>query len=145
MTGTERLSLVAPCGIDCGNCRLQMCKDDPRMMDAIVAMGIPREKLPCAGCRGAKGACPVIGGRCDTFSCVSGKKVEFCFQCDEFPCPLLNPAADRADVLPHNTKVFNLCTIKRLGVEGFVRESALIEKKYFKGKMVIGKGPEVPR
>ena len=86
----------------------------------------------------------MIGGRCETYTCVSGKKVGFCYECDEFPCVRLNPAADRADVLPHNTKVFSLCTIQRLGVAGFVKESAAIEQRYFKGKMEIGQGPRVP-
>jgi len=46
-------------------------------------------------------------------------------------------------VLPHNTKVFNLCTIKRAGVENFVKISSEIKEKYYKGKMEIGKGPQI--
>jgi hypothetical protein len=143
MSVKERLALVAPCGIDCGLCSLHTCKDDPQVLERLVSRGIPREKLPCAGCRGVQGNCPVIGGTCATYTCVTEKKVEFCSRCGDFPCSKLNPAADRADVLPHNVKMFNLCTIERLGVDGFVKESAAIEKRYFKGKMAIGSGPQV--
>jgi hypothetical protein len=141
MPTNERLRLVAPCGIDCGNCSLNMCRDDQAMMDRLVARGIPREQLPCEGCRNIGGDCPVISGKCGTYVCVRQKSVDFCFECDDFPCSKLCPSSDRADVLPHNMKVFNLCTIQQIGVEGFVNASGDLERLYFKGKMEIGKGP----
>jgi hypothetical protein len=113
------------------------------MMDRLVAKGIPREKLPCEGCRNIGGECPVISGKCETYACVGQKSVDFCFECDDFPCSKLCPSSDRADVLPHNLKVFSLCTIKRIGVEGFVKESLLIKQRYYEGKMEIGKGPQL--
>jgi hypothetical protein len=139
----DRLQLVAPCGIDCGNCSLNMCKDDPAMMNRLIARGIPREKLPCEGCRNIGGDCPVISGTCETYACVSRMAVDFCYECADFPCSRLCPSSQRADVLPHNLKVFNLCTIERIGPERFVGVSARLEQAYFKGKMEIGKGPTV--
>jgi hypothetical protein len=143
MATRERLGLVAPCGIDCGVCELNTCKDNPRLTDLLVSRGIPREKLPCSGCRSMEGRCPVISGTCETYACVSERKLEFCFECGDFPCSRLSPAADRADVLPHNMKVFNLSTIRRLGVEGFVNESAAIKRRYYEGKMEVGRGPRL--
>jgi hypothetical protein len=143
MTKNDRLVLVAPCGIDCGLCSLNMCKEDPALMDRLVSRGIPREKLPCAGCRNIAGDCPVISEKCETYNCVREKGVDFCFECDDFPCSKLCPAAERADVLPHNLKTFNLCTIRRIGIEGFVKDSGHLELLYFKGKMEIGKGPKL--
>ena len=141
MSTEERLHLVAPCGIDCGNCALYMCRHDAGTMDRLIARGIPKEKLPCEGCRSVAGDCPVIPEKCETYVCALQKDVEFCFECAEFPCSKLCPSADRADVLPHNLKIFNLCTIERAGVEGFVKASVDFERLYFKGKMKIGKGP----
>jgi hypothetical protein len=143
MANDERLLLAAPCGIDCGLCSLNRCKDDPALMEGLVSRGIPREKLPCAGCRNVAGNCPVIGGTCETYACIQRKRVDFCFACDEFPCSKLCPASQRADTLPHNLKVFNLCTIRRTGVEAFVKDSGHIENLYFKGTMEIGKGPKL--
>lgn len=139
----ERIALVAPCGIDCGTCELNLCKNNEQLFGYLVSKGIPREKLPCLGCRQIKGSCPVIGGQCASYACVTEKDVEFCFLCDNFPCSKLHPSADRADVLPHNLKVFNLCTIQRDGVEGFIEVSTDIKKRYYKGKMAIGKGPQI--
>jgi hypothetical protein len=138
----ERLTLVAPCGIDCGTCELNMCKDNPQLLDVLVSKGIPKEKIPCNGCRSIQGDCPVIKDKCETYKCVTQKNVEFCFECDEFPCVKLQPSADRANILPHNMKVFNLCTIKREGVENFVLKSTEIKQRYYAGKMEVGNGPQ---
>ena len=143
MSTNERTNLVAPCGIDCGACELYLCKDNEQLFTYLVSRGIPQEKLPCAGCRDLDGSCPVIGGQCATYACFAEKNVDFCFDCGDFPCSKLHPSADRADVLPHNLKVFNLCTIQRDGVEGFIDKSAEIKLKYHKGKMEIGKGPQI--
>lgn len=142
MVTNERINLVAPCGIDCGTCELHLCKDNQELFAYLVAKGIPEEKLPCDGCRNIKGNCPVIGSKCATYACVTEKNVEFCTECGDYPCSKLQPSADRADVLPHNLKVFNLCTIQREGVEGFIELSREIKTKYYKGKMEIGKGPQ---
>lgn len=143
MSTPERVRLVAPCGIDCGICELYICKDNQQLMEYLLSKGISRAKLPCVGCRDLQGNCPVIGSQCASYACVTKKNVEFCFQCSDFPCSKLHPSADRADVLPHNLKVFNLCTIQRDGVEGFIERSPDIKRTYYKGKMEIGNGPQL--
>ena len=87
----ERERLVAPCGIDCGNCQLHMAAGKPELIESLVARGIPREKVPCAGCRNIEGKCPVIQGDCETYACVTKHAVEFCFECGEYPCGKLLP------------------------------------------------------
>ncbi len=143
MKPEDRLAMVAACGIDCGNCNLYLAGDNRDFFEALKKRGIPEEKLPCPGCRKAEGHCPVIGEQCATYQGVADKGVRFCHECGDFPCGKLNPASDRAQVLPHNLKVFNLCSIRARGLERFVEESGAIEAKYFKGKMEIGKGPRL--
>lgn len=135
--------MVAPCGIDCGQCECHTAKDNPALLDYLVSVGIPRDRLPCGGCRAVKGACPVLEAECDTYHCITGRGYRFCYECGDFPCFRLNPAADRAQQLPHNTKVFNLCCIQHQGLEKFMARSADIKQRYFKGKMVIGRGPQI--
>ncbi len=144
MLTKERINLVAPCGIDCGICELYVCKDNAHLQNALVEKGIPMEKLPCPGCRAIEGVCPVIGSTCETYQCAAARKAEYCFSCEDFPCTKLHPAAHRAEVLPHNLKIFNLCTIQRIGVEAFIEKSTEIKKRYFTGKMAIGRGPQLP-
>jgi len=64
-----------------------------------------------------------------------------CCDCDDFPCPLLAPTADKAAQFPHNMKVYNLCRIKKVGIERWIEEEAgEIRNKYFKGKFMVGRG-----
>lgn len=143
MVDAQRTALVAPCGIDCGVCELYTARYDEKLRKLMVSKGIPESKLPCDGCRNIDGKCPVIQGDCKTYSCVKAKGVEFCHECGDFPCVKLHPSANRADILPHNMKVFNLCTMKRVGVERFTELSPEIKKRYYMGKMDVGNGPQV--
>ena len=138
-----RLKLVAPCGIDCGICELYLSRNNQQLMDFLVSTGIPKEVLPCDGCNNTEGKCPILHNKCATFQCVKEKGISYCSECNDFPCMKLAPTLDRADVLPHNIKLYNLCTIKKYGVEEFTKKSLDIKQSYFKGKMVIGEGPKV--
>lgn len=138
-----RLKMVAPCGIDCGICELHTCEKDSDLYKVLISRGISEEKIPCRGCRNIDGKCPVINDKCTTYTCITSKDIQFCFDCDEFPCRKLHPAADRAEKLPHNMKVYNLCTIKNIGLEKFIDSSAEIKHRYFKGKINVGNGPQL--
>ncbi len=135
--------LAAPCGIYCGECKVYRAKDDPVLKEALIAAGIPGEKVPCAGCRPGGGDCPVLTGECATYECVTGRGLDYCYECGDFPCPHLNPAADRANVLPHNIKVFNLCYIRHQGLAAWLEKAPEIQRKYFAGKMSVGSGPQL--
>lgn len=140
---TDENVLTAPCGLYCGECVAYRAKDDPALLESLVERGLPREKLPCPGCRLGKGNCPALGCDCETYVCAESRGVEFCHECAEFPCAKLNPAADRANALPHNIKIYNLCCIKHQGLAEWLRRAPEIHKRYFQGKMVIGKGPQI--
>lgn len=140
---TNENILAAPCGLYCGECVAYKAKDDAALREMLIARGIDGEKLPCPGCRLSGGSCPAIGCTCETYACIEKRGLDFCYECPVFPCGKLNPAADRADVLPHNMKVFNLCCIKEHGLAKWLEQEADIYQKYFHGKMILGKGPRV--
>ena len=156
MSTTEEKVLVAPCGLACGQCLFYLAPKDPAIMEILVSKGHKREKIPCQGCRPQEGkvACvagtretlydyPAIGEACATYTCTVAHGVDFCFECQEFPCVKIQPGADMAELLPHNMKVFNLCFIKRQGLSEFLRKYPEIMPRYFFGKMAIGKGPQL--
>jgi len=130
MLMNERYDPVATCGMDRGVCEPYACRDNHKLFNRLVERRMLKDKRPCDGCRAVKGNCPVIGGACETYGCASENKVEFCFDCDKFPCERLDPAANRAGILPHNLKVFSLCTIKRIGLDTFVDKSPEIKRRY---------------
>ena len=137
----ERTQLVAPCGLDCGVCELHRCRDHEDLKAALVSKGIPKEALPCDGCRAIHGKCPAIADVCATFTCANEHRVEFCSECVDFPCAKLLPAADKAGVLPHNLKLFNLCIIARKGAAAVCETSVETKVTYYRGTLGIGNGP----
>ena len=148
MTEPELKNLTAICGIDCFNCEFfhtninSFFETMPAEKKAVfAARGMTLEKLSCQGCR--NGGCTTIGGKCDTLECAKEKKVEFCFECAQFPCSKLQPLADYAGTAPHNLKVYNLMAIKNRGLQVWAAETKEIRKKYYKGKFKIGAGPQV--
>lgn len=133
--------LTAPCGIDCFNCEMFECNITEEFKNRIAGLvKCKPEEIPCKGCR-VQGCCSVLMKDCKTLACVKEKGVDFCYECDEFPCSKLQPCASRAEKLPHNMKVFNLCRIKQIGLEAWAAETRENRKKYFDGEMVLGAGP----
>ncbi|MDD4145382.1 MAG: DUF3795 domain-containing protein [Prolixibacteraceae bacterium] len=135
--------IVAPCGIGCFNCELYYENVTTDMQARISQLTkIPAEKIVCNGCAGGD-LCLFLklqGKSCKTLDCVTRKGVNFCFECPDFPCDLLMPLANGADKYPHNLKIFNLCSIKKLGLEEWKRQSTSIKQKYFCNSFEIGKG-----
>ncbi len=106
----------APCGINCKRCP-----------------GI--ESFGCKGCRNQKGQIrkfPV----CKTYECVTEKGYDFCFECVEFPCEKLQPIVNFEIFKPHNSKVYNLVMIKKLGLEGWNKICEVKTTLYYQGKKV---------
>jgi len=138
---------TAVCGIDCFNCELYYTNIDSFFetmpedrKTALVSRGMTKEKMLCKGCRIS--GCTMIAGKCETLECVKLKKLDFCFECSDFPCSKLQPLAEGADRYPHNLKVYNLITIKNKGLEKWAAEAAEIRERYFRGKFKIGAGPQ---
>lgn len=53
-------------------------------------------------------------------------------------CDHLHPYADLAAQRPHNTKVFNLWLIEKMGLESWAKDKAQsVRDSYFKGKFKL--------
>lgn len=137
----DYLKMTAPCGVDCFNCRLHAAEKDENLSNAIAQyLGIPSELARCSGCRAQKGEMPFLGWTkpCPQFTCVTEKGLDFCYECDDFPCDWLHPSAFRADEVPHNYKLYNLLLIKKMGLEKWASQEAdKIREHYFKGEHPI--------
>ena len=139
----DYLQMTAPCGLDCFNCTFYLAREDSEAMKQLEIwsekLNIPTEIMRCEGCRNHDGQIPLqlrlFGDdhRCGAYECSKAKKVAFCGECEDFPCDYLHPFADKAETLPHNTKVFNLCLINRMGLEQWAASKAAeVRKAYFK-------------
>ena len=106
----------APCGIYCKRC------------PGVQAFG-------CTGCREKKGQIlkfPV----CKTYECVTNKGHEFCYECSDFPCEMLQPIVNFEIFAPHNSKVYNSVMIQKLGLEGWDKICEERSTLYYQGKKV---------
>ncbi|WBF67030.1 DUF3795 domain-containing protein [Desulfovibrio subterraneus] len=136
--------LVAPCGLDCSRCisctegrsvqlsrellellgenfhayaaRLQAINpalaEYPQFRRVLESLAQDR----CGGCRSGTRVCLPS---CNVMSCTSAKGVEFCFQCDEYPCtntglpePVLKKWRTQND------------RMREIGIDGYLRELA---------------------
>lgn len=141
---TSHYRLTAPCGMDCFNCQIQTDRITEEMKQRMAEL-LHKEpnEIPCEGCRPKKGKDMLMAKDCATWQCAEDHQVDFCHECAEFPCQKLAPCKDRADRLPHNMKVYNLCAMKQRGLEAWAQEAAEIRKVYYQGQMVVGSGPKV--
>lgn len=134
-------NMTSPCGLDCFNCPVYLAAENERIRDAISSnLGIPAEQVACKGCRSENGTIPFLGMTepCNVYKCISKKGISFCCDCSDFPCDHLHPYADKASERPHNTKVFNLNLIKKMGVKSWAEKKAKdVRDTYFKGKLKL--------
>lgn len=135
-------ALTAPCGLDCFNCEIHednLTQELARMLSEKT--GVPAGRIGCRGCRLQEGAhwhLPPEG--CATSACAGTRGVELCCHCGEFPCSLLAPLADGAGRFPHNFKLYNLCRIRKNGIESWIEEAGRIRRSYFTAPFTVGKG-----
>jgi hypothetical protein len=134
-------SMTAPCGLDCFNCLMYLASENEGLRARISEnLGIPVERAVCEGCRGEEGKPDFLNWAepCNVYRCITGRGLDFCSECSDFPCDYLHPYADRASEVPHNTKVFNLCLIKKMGLEPWAKTKAKgVKHTYFKEKLKL--------
>ena len=118
--------MTSPCGLPCFHCPAYHAKENPELREKVaVVLGVSLDKATCEGCRALKGKIAFLRPKetCKIFLCTTEKNIEFCNECDDFPCERLHPYADQAH-FPHNTKMYQLCMMKKLGLERWATEEA---------------------
>ena len=141
MNAPEKVKLTAPCGLDCFNCDVFEANLTPDRRSALAArLGRRPDEVGCDGCRALQGVNP-FAGACPTYECASERDVDYCFECDIFPCRRLAPARDGAEKNSHNMKLYNLCRMKAVGVERWAdHEASAIRLRYYTGRFRPGRG-----
>ena len=116
--------MTAPCGLPCFECYLYLAQFDQEMAETIAGVfNVSSDEIKCKGCR--------------VYKCIESTEMKTCAECDNFPCEYLHPYRDQAEKW-HNTKVYHLCRIKKLGLEKWAKEEAGgILDKYFYGTWTL--------
>ena len=133
--------MTAPCGLDCFNCEMYLAGEDGALRARIAAdRGLALDRALCRGCRGERGTIAWMNMKepCAVYACTERQGIDFCFECRDFPCDHLHPYADKADRAPHNVKLFNLCLIKKMGLEAWAETRARgVSDRYFNAEMKL--------
>ena len=110
-----RKELIAPCGMNCN-----VCSNYLALENDTKAKGV---KLPyCIGCRLRDKKCSFVKKKCEK---LLHNKIDFCYECSEFPCDLIIKLGKRYEERYHMNMVDNLKYIKEHGMEKFLE----VEKK----------------
>jgi len=112
--------MLGICGVYCGACTTYRAynDNDQSLIDWEIRHGMPRDEIICMGCR--SGLVNEWCSKCKFRKCISRRKVENCFQCEEFPCKEL---ADFSKTRPHRMLgLRNLVELKEKPIEEWLLE-----------------------
>ena len=122
------IDLTGPCGFYCESCRHYLARSEGLLKQKGLKQG-------CEGCRARDKNCAFIKRDCQS---LRKKEIEFCFECDDFPCENLERLDNRYRTRHEVSLIGNLKRIKKVGVAQWIEE----QKQNFKcpkcqGKMSI--------
>jgi len=104
--------LIAPCGMNC-----VICASYQAYQHNVKNKGV---KMPyCCGCRPRDKKCAFLKKRCDL---LMNKKVEYCYECKEFPCDRLKKIDKRYRKLYRMSMIENLIYIKSNCMKKFLSQ-----------------------
>lgn len=111
--GDDRRWFLTPCGLDCYTCPIRLRTEEE--LRYWTEQNVDTEKIHCGGCRSARDEnhwspdCRILD------CCVYQRGYEFCAQCPDFPCSILE---DWANEYEHHARAFaELKEMKKAGVE----------------------------
>ena len=99
--------LIAPCGNNCATCVAYFG----------YTMSGTKRKHTCPGCRQRTGECAFLKKHCEL---LANDKVEFCFECTEYPCAHLQKLDDQYKKKYSMSVIENLNFIQTNGMQNFL-------------------------
>lgn len=106
----DNVSIIAPCGMNCGICRAYL-----------------RDKNKCPGCRGDDDRKQKSCLNCRIKNCEELKNNDFtyCSSCSLFPCDRIRHLDKRYRTKYNMSMIENLDTINKLGIRKFVENEKM--------------------
>ena len=97
----RKYPLFSACGLNCGLC--------PRFYTAGSSK--------CPGCAGE--GFLTVHPQCGVLSCCKRKGLEYCFECDEFPCKKYDGADSADSFITHKNQFTDIAKAKQTGLETY--------------------------
>ena len=108
----EEINLAGPCGFYCGTCRHYLTRSKNQLKEYGLKDG-------CQGCRIHDKKCASIKKHCEL---IGKNKIDFCFECDDFPCEHLEKLNSRHIRDDNINMIENLLRIKEIGAKQWLSE-----------------------
>lgn len=108
MSGIFSAKLIAPCGINCGTC----------IAFFGYTMSGKRRKHSCNGCWSRERKCAFIKKKCKK---LANKQLDYCFECNDFPCEVLEKLDSRYVEKYGMSLVENLKHLQRKGIDEYLK------------------------
>ena len=113
MTDKPKRWWLTPCGLNCSFCPIHLRTDGE--LNYYRQRNVDPEKIRCDGCRSDR-----TGNHwspdCELLQCcVDQRGFEFCAECPEFPCSIINKWAQDYD--HHKQAVRRLAEMKESGIQ----------------------------
>jgi hypothetical protein len=104
--------LIAPCGMNCALCSAYLAQKNDLRQKGV-------RKSYCAGCRPRGKNCAFLKKNC---ALLGEGRVQFCFECNDFPCDHLKHLDKRYSARYHMSMIENLNYIKEHGMKEFLKQ-----------------------
>ncbi len=118
---------IAVCGLNCAKCDMyQASHGNEKLRDEIIEWfkkerneTIKPEQIRCEGCRG-----PLHthwSSDCKMMLCAKKRGLQYCFQCKDFPCTVVNEFSSDG-ISHHKRTIENSKRMKEIGIEAWIAE-----------------------
>jgi len=118
---------IAVCGLNCAKCDIYSASHgNEKLRDEIIGWfkkerneTIKPEQVRCEGCRGPLDA--HWSSDCKMMLCAKKRRLQHCFQCEDFPCANVNEFSSNG-VSHHKRTIENSKRMKEIGIEAWINE-----------------------
>ncbi len=101
------------CGLYCGACDILLANKRNLLEETAKSWNMKPNDLMCHGCK--TDTTSTYCKTCDIKKCADSRNIEFCFQCDEYPCSYL--LEFKSDECPHHSVILkNLNFLRDYGL-----------------------------
>ena len=117
---TKSLELLGFCGVYCGACTTYRAynDNDKALVEWEIKKGMPKEEIICKGCR--SGFVNKWCSECKFRKCIEDKRIENCFDCEDFPCKML---VEFSKTRPHRILgLKNLTQLQNASIEEWLKK-----------------------
>ena len=110
------------CGLYCGACAVLIANENDEVQKKAKEWDVKPEEIKCFGCKSNVTA--IYCKSCEMRQCAKKKQVEYCYECDDYPCSRFKEFRD--DKYPHRSTVLkNLESIRNRGLAQWLAEQKM--------------------